>query len=164
MFPPTGITHCIGAFRGRLQIPRPVLGLRGRQGIHVMTRSRSVWQTVLTPFAEIPRNLGLAAALAIWGIVIGAWSIVTYGGIVTDTFLPTPDAVIIKVIIPTIVAMMPDDVPEALATALCNTSAACEPMRPLSCPMIALWAASRPNTSPAIATTISSTGASDVTV
>jgi hypothetical protein len=44
-----------------------------------------------------------------------------------------PDAVMINVIVPT----MPDDAPEALATALCNTSAVSGPIRPPSCSMIA---------------------------
>lgn len=61
-----------------------------------MTTGPSVWQRVLTPFSDIPRNLGLAAALVIWTIVIGAWAIATYGGFVKDMFLPVPDAVITK--------------------------------------------------------------------
>ena len=45
----------------------------------------------------------------------------------------TPEAVTIKVIIPTIVARTLDDLLEALATAVCKTSAVCWPMRPLNC-------------------------------
>jgi hypothetical protein len=37
----------------------------------------------------------------------------------------TPEAVANNVMIPTIVANMPDDFPAALATALCNISADC---------------------------------------
>jgi len=76
----------------------------------------------------------------------------------------TPEAVAINVPIPTSVARMPEDCPAALATADCNTSAVCCPMRPLSCSLMAFWAASRPKARPAIATTISRTGAMDVTV
>jgi hypothetical protein len=75
----------------------------------------------------------------------------------------TPDAVAINVTMPTIVATMPDDLPAALATALCNTSAVCGPMRALNCAMIAFWAASRPKASPAMAMAISRTGAIEVT-
>jgi uncharacterized membrane protein len=45
----------------------------------------------------------------------------------------TPEAVIIKVIIPITVATTPDDLLAALATAVCKTSAVCWPMRPLNC-------------------------------
>lgn len=76
----------------------------------------------------------------------------------------TPNAVAIKVMIPIIVAAMPDDLPAALASALCNTSAVCAPIRPLSCEMIAFWAASRPKAKPAMAITMSSKGAIDVVV
>jgi uncharacterized membrane protein len=49
----------------------------------------------------------------------------------------TPEAVTIKVMIPTIVATTPDDLLAALATAVCKTSAVCWPMRPLNCSVIA---------------------------
>ena len=71
----------------------------------------------------------------------------------------TPEAVAVSVTMPIIVAKMPDDFPAALTTALCKTSAVCCPMRPLSCSVIAFWAASRPKASPAMATTMSKTGA-----
>ena len=45
----------------------------------------------------------------------------------------TPEAVTIKVIIPIIVATIPDDLLAALATAVCKTSAVCWPIRPLNC-------------------------------
>jgi NitT/TauT family transport system permease protein len=61
-----------------------------------MVPGPSVWQKILTPFGDIPRNLGLAAALAIWSIVIGVWAIATYGGFVPDMFLPLPDSVLRK--------------------------------------------------------------------
>jgi hypothetical protein len=49
----------------------------------------------------------------------------------------TPEAVITKVVIPIIVATIPDDLLAALATAVCRTSAVCWPMRPLNCAVIA---------------------------
>jgi len=48
-------------------------------------------------------------------------------------FRKLPEAVTIKVMIPTTVATTPADVLEALATAVCKTSAVCWPMRPLNC-------------------------------
>ena len=42
----------------------------------------------------------------------------------------TPEAVAINVTTPTSVARMPEDLPAALATADCKTSAVCWPMRP----------------------------------
>jgi hypothetical protein len=76
----------------------------------------------------------------------------------------TPEAVTMSVAMPIIVAQMPEVLLAALATAACSTSAVCCPMRPLNCSMMAFSAASRPNTSPAIAITISNTGAIEVTV
>ncbi|MCB1378089.1 MAG: ABC transporter permease [Alphaproteobacteria bacterium] len=61
-----------------------------------MTTGPSTWQKVFTPFTDIPRNLGLAAALLVWALVIGAWALVTYGGFVADMFLPVPDAVVTR--------------------------------------------------------------------
>ena len=31
-----------------------------------------VWHRLLTPFGDIPRNAGLAAAFVIWALVLGA--------------------------------------------------------------------------------------------
>jgi hypothetical protein len=44
----------------------------------------------------------------------------------------TPDAVTANIAIPTIVAMILEDVTEALAMADCNTSAVCRPIRALN--------------------------------
>ena len=49
----------------------------------------------------------------------------------------TPEAVTSKVPIPIIVARILDDLPAALATAVCKTSAVCWPMRPLNCAVMA---------------------------
>ena len=65
---------------------------------------------------------------------------------------------------PMIVAQMPEDLPLALATAVCSTSAVCWPMRPESCVVIAFCAASWPKARPAMAITISRIGAIEVTV
>jgi NitT/TauT family transport system permease protein len=51
---------------------------------------------VATPYGEIPRNLGLTAALVIWAMLLGAWAVVTYGGYVPDMFLPVPHAVLVR--------------------------------------------------------------------
>jgi len=54
----------------------------------------SLWQRLTTPFEDIPKEVGIAAGVIIWALVIGGWAIATYGGYVTDTFLPVPDAVV----------------------------------------------------------------------
>jgi len=76
--------------------------------------------------------------------------------------LALQEAVAISMTIPTMVATIPDDLVEALAITDCNTSAACCPISVLNWPLIALCAASRPKTNPAIAMTIRSTGAREV--
>jgi hypothetical protein len=62
------------------------------------------------------------------------------------------------------VAQIPDDLSDALAIAVCSTSAVCWPMSPLNCAKMAFCAASWPKTSPAIAMTIKRIGAIEVTV
>ena len=49
----------------------------------------------------------------------------------------TPEAVTIRVTTPMIVAMMPDGLLDALATAVCRIWAVCWPIRSLSCAVIA---------------------------
>ncbi len=61
-----------------------------------MSSGPSVWQRLLTPFGDIPRNAGLTAAFIIWALVLGAWAVATYGGYVPDMFLPVPDMVVAK--------------------------------------------------------------------
>lgn len=57
-------------------------------------RRSSRWQLYLTPKAEIPRADSLAVSIAIWVIVIAAWAGLTYGGVMSEIFLPTPGAVV----------------------------------------------------------------------
>ena len=61
-----------------------------------MRSGPSAWHRLLTPFGDIPRNAGLAAAFVIWALVLGAWAIATYGGFVPGMFLPVPDSVVAK--------------------------------------------------------------------
>ena len=76
----------------------------------------------------------------------------------------TPEAVTTSVTMPIAAASMPDDLLLELATAVCRSSAVCRPMRSPSWDVIAPWAACWPYTSPAIAMTISRTGAKEVAV
>ena len=46
--------------------------------------------TVLAPKEPIPRGLAVGLGLASFVIVVGAWAIVTYGGMVEPLFLPAP--------------------------------------------------------------------------
>ena len=76
----------------------------------------------------------------------------------------TPVAVAISATMPTIVATMPDSRSSALLIISSSALAACSPISPLSWPTMAPWAASRPNSRPAIATMISRTGAMENSV
>jgi hypothetical protein len=71
----------------------------------------------------------------------------------------TPVAVTISTTMPAIVATMPASRLSALLIISSRALAVCSPISPLNWPTMAPWAASRPNTSPAIATMISRTGA-----
>ena len=62
---------------------------------------------------------------------------------------------------PTTVAIVPLFGFAALLTISCTPAAACGPKTPRSCPKIWPCAASRPNTIPAMAMAISSSGASE---
>ena len=76
----------------------------------------------------------------------------------------TPDAVMIRVIRPIIVAKKPVVLVAALWIAVWRRSALWRPIRPPSCSAMAPRAASSPNASPAMATTMNSTGPIEVTV
>ncbi len=56
-------------------------------------RRVSVLKQLLTPKAEIPGEIGLAAGLVLWIAALGAWAFITYGRMVPAIFLPTPGAV-----------------------------------------------------------------------
>jgi NitT/TauT family transport system permease protein len=49
--------------------------------------------TLLTPKEQIPRTLALGLGLAAFVVVLAAWSIATYGGLVEPLFLPPPGTV-----------------------------------------------------------------------
>jgi NitT/TauT family transport system permease protein len=59
-------------------------------------RRRGFVDRALTPRASISPRAALIAGLAVWVIVIGFWSLLTYGGIMPDIFLPSPTAVIAR--------------------------------------------------------------------
>jgi NitT/TauT family transport system permease protein len=50
-------------------------------------------QTFLTPKEPLPRAVTVALGISSFGLVLGAWAIVTYGGIVEPLFLPSPGTV-----------------------------------------------------------------------
>jgi NitT/TauT family transport system permease protein len=64
-----------------------------------MNNKRSLLQTFLTPFGDIPASATMIAGAIIWVVVFGAWAFATYGGHVADMFLPVPDAVIRRAIL-----------------------------------------------------------------
>ena len=49
--------------------------------------------TLLTPKEPIPRTLSVGLAFGAFAVVLAAWSILTYGGIVEPLFLPEPGTV-----------------------------------------------------------------------
>jgi NitT/TauT family transport system permease protein len=59
-----------------------------------MSNKRSLLQTFVTPFGDIPASAAMVAGVVIWVLVFGTWAVATYGGYVADMFLPVPDAVI----------------------------------------------------------------------
>ena len=59
-----------------------------------MNSKRSLLQTFLTPFGDVPRSAAVVAGAVLWVLVLGVWAFATYGGHVKDMFLPVPDAVI----------------------------------------------------------------------
>jgi NitT/TauT family transport system permease protein len=56
-------------------------------------RRPSLASTLLTPKEQIPRTLALGLGLAAFVVVLAAWSIATYGGLVEPLFLPPPGTV-----------------------------------------------------------------------
>ncbi len=61
------------------------------------TRS-SLLQRCLTPHTEIPRKTKMTVGILIWVLVIAAWAGLSYGGIMQDIFLPTPDEVVMAAV------------------------------------------------------------------
>jgi len=56
-------------------------------------RRQSLLTRCLTPKADIPRQLCLAASILVWVVVLAAWAGSTYGGLLPAIFMPTPGAV-----------------------------------------------------------------------
>jgi NitT/TauT family transport system permease protein len=50
-------------------------------------------QTLLTPKEPIPRSLTVALGISAFVVVLAAWSILTYGGVIEPLFLPRPGTV-----------------------------------------------------------------------
>jgi NitT/TauT family transport system permease protein len=59
-------------------------------------RVQSIWTRCLTPKADIPPKLGLAASILVWAAVLAAWAGSTYGGVLPAIFMPTPGAVAVR--------------------------------------------------------------------
>jgi NitT/TauT family transport system permease protein len=49
--------------------------------------------TLLTPKEQIPRTLSVVLGFSAFAVVLAAWSILTYGGVVEPLFLPRPGTV-----------------------------------------------------------------------
>lgn len=56
-------------------------------------RRRGIGRSLLTPKAPIPRPLSIGLGLASFVVTLGIWSILSYGGIVQELFLPSPSTV-----------------------------------------------------------------------
>ena len=56
-------------------------------------RAPGLASTLLSPKEPIPRGLSIGLGAGAFAVVLAAWSILTYGGIVQPLFLPKPDAV-----------------------------------------------------------------------
>ena len=62
-------------------------------GAGAAARRPRLASTLLTPKEPIPRSLAIGLGFGAFALVIVAWSIVTYGGIVEPLFLPRPGTV-----------------------------------------------------------------------
>jgi NitT/TauT family transport system permease protein len=64
-------------------------------GVPEATRARRprVASALLTPKEPIPRALAVGLGLGAFAVVLAAWSLVTYGGLVEPLFLPRPGTV-----------------------------------------------------------------------
>ena len=109
------------------------------------TRVRLVSRALISRVTELPS--GLARQMAFSAVCISP---------------NTPLAVTISDTTPMMVASWPERWLEALPMAVCRKAAACSPIASCSLPISAPRAASSPNTSPATATMISSTGPMEV--
>lgn len=54
---------------------------------------RSVLKSCLTPRADIPKALYIWTGSLVWMVILGVWSLLTYGGFVAPIFLPAPGSV-----------------------------------------------------------------------
>jgi NitT/TauT family transport system permease protein len=61
-------------------------------------RRRGFIHRALTPRAAISARASLVAGASIWVVVLLGWSLLTYGGVMPDIFLPSPTAVIDRAI------------------------------------------------------------------
>jgi NitT/TauT family transport system permease protein len=57
-------------------------------------KRRGFVDLALTPRAPISSRAAVTAGILVWVIVIAGWSMLTYGGIMPDIFLPSPSAVV----------------------------------------------------------------------
>jgi NitT/TauT family transport system permease protein len=62
-------------------------------GAGAAARRPRLASTLLTPKEPIPRSLAIGLGFGAFALVVVAWSIVTYGGIVEPLFLPRPGTV-----------------------------------------------------------------------
>ncbi|MBW4022705.1 MAG: ABC transporter permease [Proteobacteria bacterium] len=62
-------------------------------------RRRGFVDRALTPRAPISPRASLIAGVSIWAVVLIVWSVLTYGGVMPDIFLPSPTAVIERAIV-----------------------------------------------------------------
>jgi NitT/TauT family transport system permease protein len=61
-------------------------------------KQRGFIDRALTPRAPVSKRVAVTAGMLVWVVVIGGWSVLTYGGIMPDIFLPSPTAVIERAI------------------------------------------------------------------
>jgi NitT/TauT family transport system permease protein len=61
-------------------------------------RRRGFMHRALTPRAPISARASFAAGASIWVLVLLGWSLLTYGGVMPNIFLPSPTAVIDRAI------------------------------------------------------------------
>jgi NitT/TauT family transport system permease protein len=56
--------------------------------------ARGTFGRLLTPKVAIPKSIEIGVGLAVAGILLGGWCLLTYGGVVSPNFLPAPHEVV----------------------------------------------------------------------
>lgn len=57
-----------------------------------------MWKDLLTPKKDIPKNVFIGAGIGAFVLLLGFWSLLSYGGLVRPDFLPPPDKILLAAV------------------------------------------------------------------